>query len=278
MTSASPRVLLIPGATGKLGRLMERAWERAQVTGWRPVWIGRQAAAGVDVVWQAGNPAPCDADAVLALWGVVPGGGDLEDNSALARAAMALGRDSGAARVLHCSSSAVYGPGARLSENTPCAPANAYGAAKLAMEAVIAEEARETGPPACALRLANVVGADSLFAALGSEAPMVIDRFADGHGPRRSYATPSCIWRAVTTLLQAETLPGVINVATPAPVGMDALALAAGRAFDWRDAPEGALAEVALDTGLLQGMSGDTAPVTPKEMIAEWRGLKESRT
>ncbi|SFM79791.1 NAD-dependent epimerase/dehydratase family protein [Shimia aestuarii] len=277
MTSASPRVLLIPGATGKLGRLMRRAWERAQLPGWRPVWIGRQAATGVDVVWQPGNPAPCDADAVLALWGVVPGGGDLDDNTTLARAAMALGRESGAARVLQCSSSAVYGPGARLSEDTPCAPANAYGAAKLAMEAVISKETGKTGPPACALRLANVVGADSLFDALSSEAPMVIDRFADGQGPLRSYATPSGIWRAVETLLQAETLPGVINVATPAPVGMDALARAAGRKFDWRDAPEGALAEVALETGLLQGMSGDTAPVTPEEMISDWRQLKESR-
>lgn len=273
MTSSAPRVLLIPGATGKLGRLMQRAWEYAPVPGWRPVWVGRRATAGVDVVWHPGDPAPCDADAVLALWGVVPGGGDLADNTALARAAMALGQDSGAARVLHCSSAAVYGPGTKLSEDTPCAPANAYGTAKLDMEAAIAEA---PAPQACALRLANVVGADSLFAALDSAAQMVLDRFADGQAPRRSYATPSGLWRAVATLLQAETLPGVINVATPVPVGMDALARAAGRDFDWRTAPEGALAEVALETGLLQKMSGDTAPVTPEEMIAQWRQLQES--
>lgn len=271
MTTSPPRVLLIPGATGKLGRLMRRAWDIAPVPGWRPVWIGRRPAPGVDVIWHPDTPAPCMADAVLALWGVVPGAGDLAENSRLARAAMALGRASGAGCVLHCSSSAVYGPGAQLTEGATCAPTNPYGEAKLDMEAAIPGEA---GPEACVLRLANVVGADSLFAALNSDAPMVIDRFPNGQGPRRSYATPSGLWRAVAALLQADPLPGVINVATPVPMEMAVLARAAGQAFDWREAPREALAEVALDTGRLQRLIGDTSPVTAEEMIAEWRQLQ----
>lgn len=268
-------ILLIPGANGRLGRLLYRAWAKAPIPGWRPVWCARAPGPGIDTVWAPGDPAPCQAGAVLALWGVVPGRGDLADNTALARAAMALGRQSGAGRVLHCSSAAVYGPGTTLSEEMPCAPANAYGAAKLAMEAAIAEEA---GPETCALRLANVVGADSLFTALESGAPMVIDRFADGLGPRRSYAAPTGILRAVSSLLQAETLPKVINVAQPGTVGMDALTRAAGREFTWREAPEGALAEVVLDTRHLQALTGDSTPGTPEALIAEWQELREALT
>lgn len=274
MTSQSntqtPRTLLIPGANGRLGRLLHRAWGRAPLPGWRPVWCARAPGPGIDVVWSPGDPRPCKADAVLALWGVVPGQGELDDNSMLARAAMDLGRQAGAARVLHCSSAAVYGPGSRLHEGMACTPSNAYGAAKLAMEAVIADESE---PEACALRLANVAGADSLFRSLQSGAPMVIDRFADGQGPRRSYATPSGILRAVSALLRAETLPDVINVALPGTVGMDALTLAAGRAFDWQDAPDGALAEVVLDTQALQALTGDSTAADPAAIITEWETL-----
>lgn len=274
MTTPAPspsRVLLIPGANGRLGQLLRRAWIRAPLSGWRPVWCARQAGPGIDMVWAPGDPAPCAADAVLALWGVVPGAGDLKDNSALARAAMALGRDSGAGRVLHCSSAAVYGAGPTLHENMACAPVTAYGAAKLEMEAAIA---KERGPDACAMRLANVAGADSLFRALESGRDMVIDRFADGQGPRRSYATPSGILRAVQALLEAETLPARINVADPGMVGMDALTRAAQREFVWRKAPDGALAEVVLDTGILQALTGDRTPADPMAMISEWETLR----
>lgn len=267
------KTVLIPGANGQLGRLLRRAWARAPVPGWRPLWCARQPGPGIDAVWHPGDPAPAPAGAVLALWGVVPGRGELAQNTTLARAAMALGRECGAGRVLHCSSAAVYGPGDTLHEGTPCAPANAYGAAKLDMEAAIA---RDNGPATCAMRLANVVGADSLFRALESDAPMVIDRFPDGQGPRRSYAAPSGILRAVATLLGAEPLPEVINVAAPGTVGMDALARAAGRDFSWRPAPETALAEVSLDTARLQALTGDSAPATAEALIAEWQQLREA--
>lgn len=273
----SPNRLLILGANGKLGQLLRRAWAQTPLAGWQPIWCARAPGVGIDVVWRPGAVAPMQADAVLALWGMVPGAGDLEINSHLAAAAMALGRASGAARVLHCSSAAVYGPGAALHEDMTCQPSNAYGTAKLAMEAAIRQDsnAHPDGPQACALRLANVVGADSLFAALDSPAAMVIDRFASGQGPQRSYAPPSTILHAVGALLMADPLPEILNVAACGTVGMDALTKAAGKSFSWRPAPKTALGEVMLDTTRLQTLTGDTSPTDAEALIAEWRALRE---
>lgn len=267
------KVLLVLGGNGRLARMLRQIWRDAPLDGWAPVWCGRRSDPGIDAVWSPGDPPPCLADAVLALWGVVPGKGDLGDNTRLALAAMALGRESGAKRVLHCSSAAVYGPGRILHESSPCMPENTYGAAKLAMEAAISAE---SAPAACVMRLANVVGADSLFRSLSSNAPMVLDRFADQQGPRRSYAAPSHILCAIASLLKVNPLPRVINVALPGAVGMDDLAQAAGREFDWRVAPEGALAEVVMDTRRLQALTGEAAQASAPAIIAEWRRLRGS--
>ncbi len=268
--AVTEQVLLILGANGRVAQLLRNAWHTAPLTGWRPVWCARKAATGIDVVWSPGEQAPCRADAILALWGVVPGQGDLAENTSLAHAAMTMARQSGATRVLHCSSAAVYGPGAALNEDTPCAPTTPYGTAKLAMEAAISKELQ---PESCAMRLANVVGADSLFRALESGTPVVIDRFSDGAGPRRSYATPSCILQTVAALLETGDLPPVINVAHPGTVSMEALTQAAEQPFTWQAAPEGALSKVVMETQLLQRLAGGIRPADPTEIIAEWKAL-----
>lgn len=271
---------LILGANGRLGRLLQRRWQQSELTGWQPIWSARAPAADIDVVWQPGDQAPTSAEAVVALWGAVPGRGALEDNTKLAKAAMALGRACGARRVLHCSSVAVYGPGRRLREDTLCAPANAYGVAKLAMEAAIraAKDAHPEGPQACAMRLANVVGADSLFAALDSGATITLDKFPDGQGPRRSYAAPSVILYAIEALLAAEVLPEVINVAAPNTVSMADITTAAQRDFTWQVAPDTALAEVAVDTQTLQALSRKLGSMRPVDLVKEWRALTEGTT
>ncbi|MGX9353387.1 NAD-dependent epimerase/dehydratase family protein (plasmid) [Shimia sp. W99] len=251
--------------------MLREAWKDAPLDGWEAVWCARQSGSRIDAVWSPGDPPPCAADAVLALWGGVPGRGDLDDNTRLAQAAMALGRACGAGRVLHCSSSAVYGPGDTLHEDSVCAPLGAYGVAKLTMEEAIAAEA---APSACVLRLANVTGADSLFQSLSVDGPIVIDQFSNGRGPRRSYATPSGILRAVCALLKAKPLPKVINVALPGAFSMADLIRAAGREFEWREAPEGALAEVVMDTSRLQALTGETAQVEASAIIAEWQRLR----
>lgn len=172
---------------------------------------------------------------------------------------------------------AVYGGGRALREDVVCAPNNDYGRAKLAMEEGIRKccAAAPDGPRACALRLANVVGADSLFGALAQGTPMVIDQFADGQGPQRSYAPAQTILQAVGALLAAQTLPGVINVAAPGIVDMAHLTTAAGRSFAWRPAPKDALAELAVDTTRLQALTGQHTEVTAEGLIAQWHALKE---
>lgn len=271
--STPDQSLLILGGNGRLGTLLRRAWQNAPLPGWRPIWCARPPSAGIDAIWSAGHPPPCQAPAVLALWGAVPGAEDLTTNSHLAHASMALGRDCGATRVLHISSSAVYGPGFLLREDSPCHPNTPYGEAKLDMEKRIAEDSAKQGPDACILRLANVAGADSLFRALSRPDPIKLDRFTDGRGPRRSYATPAHTLSAISALLMADPLPGIINVATPGTVDMADLVRAAGRPFTWQDAPDDALEEVSLDTSALQELTNERTPPSPEDMIREWRHM-----
>lgn len=268
--------LLVLGASGKLGRMLARLWHDAPPSGWEITWQFRREPGEGRVVWEPGAPLPLRrADAILALWGVTAGDdAALAENSRLAIEAQDLGRALGAARVFHCSSAAVYAPEAvLLPESRAGGPARPYGAAKLAMEHALADWvlAHPEGPAAVALRLANVVGADSLFAAItGGRGAVTLDRFSDGEGPWRSYVTVPALARVVEALLTAERIPFALNVATPRPVAMEALARAAGCDVAWREAPETAARMVALDTALLQAL----APLPDQDaagMIADWR-------
>ena len=131
---------IVLGASGKLGRMLRRFWRRSPPAGLTAHWQYREIPHGEGVLWRPGDPPPSGMpkiDAILALWGVTPGPGrDLAENSRLAIAAMELGAALGAERVLHCSSAAVYEPGPDPLDETRAGGAiNAYGAAKLAMEA-----------------------------------------------------------------------------------------------------------------------------------------------
>lgn len=290
MENVSPRAhnrhLLVLGASGKLGRLLRRAWGETPVPGWQVHWQYRKNPADGGIVWNPGAASHADlprADAILALWGVTPGPGrDLAENSQLALAAMQLGRELGASRVLHCSSAAVYAPGfAAKRESDAGGAINPYGAAKLEMETAIAnwQAAHPGGPRGVALRLANVVGADSLFAAIGgggADVTVTLDQFASGEGPVRSYLTLSALADAVAGLLELPDaeLPPVVNLALPQPVPMAALAAAAGCTVKSRPAPDDAAAMVWLDTGRFaallpcraSGVANDAAAI-----IADWR-------
>ncbi|WP_283424404.1 NAD-dependent epimerase/dehydratase family protein [Shimia sagamensis] len=246
------------------------------LAGWQIVWGARRAGDSVDWVYSKGPPPK--ADAVLALWGVVPGQGDLSDNITLAHQAVQIAKDCGAARVLHCSSSAVYGPVREASENSALAPLNAYGIAKIEMEQSLFPDSNDKSemPNSCVMRLANVVGADSLFGAIQHDQPMTLDAFGIGQSPIRSYATPSVIWRAVAALLATDSFPEIVNVASSNPVAMHELLDAVDCPFVWRTAPETAVAEVSLSVARLRRLTGQTLVVPPEEMIAQWRKLTEA--
>ncbi|MCZ0810907.1 SDR family oxidoreductase [Roseovarius sp. EGI FJ00037] len=244
------------GANGQVGRLVLRALVDMDAP--RPVTLSRRS--GADIVWTP-DTGPCppmpDCDAVLALWGVTSGDdAALARNSDLARQARRIALAAGASRVIHLSSAAVYGAGLGLRESDPARPVSAYGRAKLAMERTIAAFPRREGLCHCCLRVANVLGADSLTPALASGAPVVLDRFGDGRGPLRSYVSPASLARVLLALtrLPASRLPPLLNVASAPALRMETLVRAAGREVAWRPAPDGALAAVTLDASALNAL------------------------
>lgn len=272
----SPLRCLVTGANGQIGMLLRAAWHAdPQIA---PTWCARRPPA--DIVWSPGCECPdlprCGT--VVALWGRT--GDDarrLAQNGELARAAEHLARACGAGRVIHLSSAAIYGPGRRMREKRKPQPANAYGAAKLDMERVIADLPQD-GPRHVILRVANVIGADSLAAALRDRTHAVtLDRFADGTGPCRSYIAPGDLARIFVALMRLpeDDLPNILNVAAPAPVAMADLARAAGRHVLWRDAAAGAQPCVSLDTARLDRiLPGAVRCTTPAQMIDNWHGLE----
>jgi UDP-glucose 4-epimerase len=74
-------------------------------------------------------------------------------------------RDAGVRRFVCSSTCAVYGDsgGEPISESTPTEPINPYGASKLAMDELAAEEATKHGLAAISLRYFNVAGASARF-------------------------------------------------------------------------------------------------------------------
>ncbi|KUF09584.1 hypothetical protein AVJ23_17035 [Pseudoponticoccus marisrubri] len=221
--------------------------------GYEIVPVARRA--GDEVLqWAPGDPMTAlpPARAVIAAWGVTEGTSEeLAANVELARCAMEVGAATGADMVLHMSSAAVYRPqDAPLSEDVPADPPAPYGGAKLEMEqAVIDWAARHPdGPRPILLRIGNVAGADSLFRNLKPGGTLRLDRFPDGAGPNRSYATAADILRVCGALIAAGQGPHVLNVCAPRPTPMEEIARAADCEVTWQDAPETANRTVWLDT------------------------------
>lgn len=235
-----PTDLIVTGATGRLAGLLRPQWPDA-------IWLARGDA------WPDGR-----GGTILNLAGVT-GQGPLEDNVTTAAAAIAEGACRGA-RVLLMSSAAVYGAGDFTEDAIP-APTNAYGASKLAMEGLAGA--------ATILRLGNVAGADALLSRAGAE--VVLDPVPGG-GPVRSYIGPITLARVLATLAHAESLPRILNIASPPPVAMGALLDAAGIA--WRSGPEraGVVPRVGLDVTRLSSIL-PLPPVTAADIVAEWRQL-----
>jgi len=268
---------LITGANGRLGRLLRSAWPRT--AGIRPVWLSRHAPA--DLCWSpdASLPECPPCDAVIALWGRTAGDAQsLAQNTALVLPGVRLAQACGADRVLHLSTAAIYGPGRDMHETRSPAPVNAYGAAKLEMERAIGGLPPE-GLQHVVLRLANVVGADSLAPALANPARGVtLDCFGDDTGPLRSYIAPGDLGRVLAglVLMKPDDLPDILNIAAPAPVAMADLARAAGCRITWHRAPPEAQAEVSLNTERLAGLlPGALRSVTPAQMVKDWQTARD---
>lgn len=263
------------GAGGQVGRRLACAFAAA---GQSWLEVGR---AGSDLAWSMAGAPPdlpaCRGRAVFVLAGAVPlSRQDMALNTTLARAGVAAARRWSAARCFVVSSSSVYGPTgvAPVSEDAPTDPRSPYARAKLDMEHAT------SAPDVTALRLANVAGASEPFVTLARSEVPVLDRFADGRGPMRSYIGPIRLAGVIVGLAalaeNGTNLPPVLNVAAPGEVAMEDVFHAANRAFDWREAPATAAAHVHLDVSRLAAV----VPLAPQDaatLLAESRATEHSR-
>ncbi|MBR9763237.1 MAG: NAD(P)-dependent oxidoreductase [Rhodobacteraceae bacterium] len=288
--------LLVLGSSGRVGRLLRAVLAGsprlragfASSGGGRILWQARSGSPGGDVLkWQPGCPLPrgLSARVVLALWGVTSGGPEaLAQNAVLARAALQLAQRVGARRVLHLSSAAVQAglEGAPAAEDMPPAPVTPYGRSKQEMEAAIEQwhSVRHGATPrSVVLRVGNLAGADQLFGAIARGGPVVLDRFPDGAGPRRSYIGPEDMLRLLARLASCPSaqLPAFVNATGPQPVAMADLVRAAGAELRWRHAPPGALPVMALDPTRMQDLCGTLRDSgSARTLVAQWHRAREA--
>ena len=267
---------LVVGASGRVGRLIARAWALA---GQAPTLQHRGGALPTDLPQLEWHPLSGTAlesgrfRAMIVLAGAVRG--DLALNAQLAEACCAAAAQAGIGQVLLASSSAVYGVngGQACREDTPTVPVNDYGRAKLVAEAVAALW-RGRGLAVTALRIGNVAGADTLLANLQPGQLAKIDCFADGSGPVRSYIGPRTLADVLAQLL-GQDLPPVLNLGAPHPVAMADLAQAAGADWRYQPAPATAHQRITLDCGqLAQHYRFTERQSDAAAMVAEWQSTR----
>lgn len=267
--------MLVTGAAGRIGGILRAAWGDDAA-----IWQSRRSRPGYfewDMLARPWSGPSLSGSVIVNLAGVTSGAA-LDDNIALARAALDLGAAQGAAHLFLLSSAAVYGrgDGGPLREDGPVHPANPYGHSKLEMEALAAGL-----PHVTVLRLGNVAGADALLGRAVADRVVQLDPVPGRPGgPARSYIGPLTLARVVARLCDlafaGAALPPILNLAQPGGVTMAALLDAAG--LPWHYGPENpqVLSSVLLDTSRLESLM--EVPVADATvMVAEWRELQRMR-
>jgi len=277
--------IIVVGASGAVGRLLVPHWRNTGVQvalqvrrtppGWNKSCCFRwDPDIGPDALerWVSKNGA---SSCMIILAGVTPRSGrDMSLNAQIAETCLDAARRVGTPRAIVASSSAVYGDylDRPFTELDDPRPANEYGRAKLAMERACERLSRPAFQVTC-LRLGNVAGADALLSQVGaSESKQIlIDQFADGGTPLRSYIGPGTLADALLQLASYdEPLPPVLNVAAPAPVEMASLANAAGIRWHPRPRPEWSGQRITLDCARLWGMLSPPSGISePREMLRQ---------
>lgn len=283
-------MMIVVGSSGEVGRLLVPHWQRADADVVLQYRTGDPPSAALTALhWD-----PDDGPAVLADWlgehdtpssmvvlaGVTPRSGrDLTLNTRIAETCLAAAKAVGIGRVLVASSSAVYGNHLDRSfheSDTPL-PVNAYGAAKLDME--IACTRWSSALEVVCLRIGNVAGADALLrqALFPVSTEVMLDRFADGKSPLRSYIGPGTMADVLMDLaIYDGALPSVLNLAAPDPVEMGALAEAAGLRWQARNRNDTKGQSITLNCGRLWSLLGAPECASdPAEMVAQ---INVSRT
>ncbi|MEP3344996.1 MAG: NAD-dependent epimerase/dehydratase family protein [Litoreibacter sp.] len=241
MFTISGQPILLMGASGRVGKLLQAHWANAQNVltqsrnddndlTWSPIEDGARPLVEFNQRHQGMR-------AIVAMLGSTPStSGDMSQTANLAASVVLAASQAGIPRVILASSSAVYPLDENLNENRAPAPTTPYGRAKLEMERVVAE--LNTDVEVCCLRIGNVAGADALLGTT-SDTPKRLDQFADGFGPRRSYIGPKslaeCLWKLAHV---DQPLPPILNCAALKPVEMADLLDAADVPWMWSPAPQ----------------------------------------
>jgi nucleoside-diphosphate-sugar epimerase len=266
-SSKFPRTVVL-GASGRLARLIRPFWKNAPVT-----WQSRAPMEGCTQVDIINDPAKLrtllsGAETVICLAGVTPApDANYSDNLLIGQACLDAAHTVGAGHVFLTSSAAVYGTQSGvLNETAQINPASEYGISKYQMEQMAAAHPH----PSTCLRIGNVAGAD---AALGGWAQgAVMDQMPDGATPARSYIGPATLARVLQTLASAPNLPKLLNLSAPGSLQMGALLNAADRPFTTRPATKNTIANVTLDTSLLETIIPFSAQdSTATQMVQEWK-------
>lgn len=263
--------LAVTGATGRIGEVLRQQWGAGGA-----LWLGRRALGPVRAVDLSADPAVLrGCDALIHLAGPTPGAAQSAGiHTDLAQISARACRAAGLRHLVLLSSAAVYGRARGLCREDAAAPVSDYGHEKLAMEQAAADWA-DPDLAITVLRLGNVAGCDAL---LGQDltTPPVLDRFADGQTPQRSYIGPLTLARALRKIAARPPAPWrVINLAQPGAVAMADLLDAATIAWRARPAPANAIARVCLETSRAEALLGaDLPPATPAGIVREWRGRR----
>ena len=239
-----------------------------------PIWHGRKSGQlQFDILRDPVNLAReiAQSDIVLNLAGATHHGAEPVANMNTLLAEKILDA-SQAKPVFLISSAAVYGPQkGRLSEDTQVMPISEYAEDKVEMEKIAKKHSN-----ARILRLGNVLGADALLGVKRDH--YLVDRFADGQSPRRSYIAPHQFGMIIAQLVnQFNSLPKLLNVATPRPVSMGALLDAANLNWEAQPAPKTAISEVALDTTRLEKhITFDANASDAEVLVNDWKIVSKS--
>lgn len=271
------------GASGRVAGLVLPAWAGAVgAAAPAPLTVRRDRLGGLcwDVLKDPAPPLPgAPPVAVLGFAGITPGPrAPLHLNAALGQAAVAAAAAWGGRHAIVASSAAIYGrTGAEpVGEDAPARPESPYGEAMLAREDAVLATAAAAGIGVTLLRIGNVAGASEPFISAAGRDPVVMDVFADGSGPSRSYIGPAGMARVlaglVALLAAGRPLPRLLNVGARTPAQMTAILTALGRPFTTRPAPPTALKHMHLDTSRLESLCpGAAGSGTAAELIADLR-------
>ncbi len=277
--------VLITGAAGKLGQILQAAWADGEPRGFQPVWSVRHTPGSDCLQWDIlSGPAPAIPKGCIILHfaGQLRGNASaLAANAEMALRVYEVAKEVGAKHVFFASSAAIYGPSSSdLLEIHAPDPRSDYGRSKLDMEREVlcwAHHAGREGPGVTCLRIGNVLGADGLFGQLKAGCETVLDAVPgqDG-GLLRSYIGPGEFARTLEGLtgrVKANAcMPTILNVATPGAVFMADLLSAANIPFRVGPPNPSVNRMVSLSTKRLAALV-PLRPMQAADMVQEWREL-----